>query len=69
MISIILPTYNNEKTIFDSINSILTQNYRDFELIVINDFSTDNTKHIIQSFNDNRIIYLENKKILVGQNL
>ncbi len=66
MISIILPTYNNEKTIFDSINSILTQNYRDFELIVINDFSTDNTKHIIQSFNDNRIIYLENKKNIGG---
>ncbi len=66
MISIILPTYNNEKTIFDSINSILNQNYRDFELIVINDFSTDNTKQIIQSFNDDRIIYLENKKNIGG---
>ena len=62
MISIILPTYNNEKTIFDSINSILNQNYCNFELIIINDFSTDKTKQIIKSFNDNRIIYLENKK-------
>lgn len=62
MISIILPTYNNEQTIFDSINSILNQNYYNFELIIINDFSTDKTKHIIKSFNDKRIIYLENEK-------
>ena len=43
MISVILPTYNNEKTIFDSIKSILNQTYRDFELIIINDCSNDKT--------------------------
>jgi len=62
MISVILPTYNNERTIFNSIKSILNQSHQDFELIVINDCSTDKTKQIINSFDDNRIIYLENDK-------
>lgn len=62
MISVILPTYNNEGTIFDSIKSILNQSYQDFELIIINDCSTDKTKQVIESFDDNRIIYLENNK-------
>ena len=62
MISVILPTYNNERTIFNSIKSILNQSYQDFELIIINDCSTDKTKQVIESFDDNRIIYLENNK-------
>ena len=66
MISIILPTFNNEKTIADSIKSILNQTYRNFELIVINDSSTDKTKQIIKSFDDKRIIYLENARNLGG---
>ncbi len=61
-ISIILPTRNNEKTIFYSIKSILNQSYKNFELIIINDCSDDKTKQIILSFNDNRIVYIENKK-------
>ncbi len=60
MISIILATHNDDKTIFYTINSILHQSYSNFELIIINDFSTDKTRQIIQSFNDNRIIYIEN---------
>ena len=62
MISIILSTYNNENSIFYSINSILCQSYQNFELIIINDFSTDKTKRVIQSFTDSRIVYLENDK-------
>ena len=69
MISVILATYNNEKTIFNSISSILNQNYKNFELIIINDCSSDKTKQIINSFDDKRIVYLENKKILAAQNL
>lgn len=64
MISVILPTYNNEETIFNSIRSILNQSYKDFELIIINDCSTDKTKQVIMSFDDSRIIYLENNKNL-----
>ena len=62
MISVILSTYNDEKTIFDCINSILNQTYKNFELIIINDCSKDSTKKIIQSFSDKRIVYLENDK-------
>ena len=62
MISIILATFNDEKTIFDTINSILLQSYKNFELIIINDFSNDKTKQIINSFNDKRIVYIENDK-------
>ena len=54
MISIILATFNDEKTIFDTINSILLQSYKNFELIIINDFSNDKTKQIINSFNDKK---------------
>lgn len=61
MISIILATYNNEKTISSAIKSILNQSHSNFELIIVNDFSNDNTKEKIKSFKDNRIIYIENE--------
>ena len=61
MISIILATYNNEKTISTAIKSILNQSYKNFELIVVNDFSNDSTAKKIKSFKDNRIIYIENE--------
>ena len=60
MISVILSTYNDEKTISNAIKSILNQSFYNFELIIINDCSTDKTKEVIQSFDDNRIVYLEN---------
>ena len=56
-ISIILPVFNCEKYIKDSVNSILKQSYKDFELIIINDGSNDRTAEIINSFNDRRIKY------------
>lgn len=61
-ISIILPVYNCEKYIEQSINSILNQSFSDFELIVINDGSTDNTESIISKFkSDNRVIVINKK--------
>jgi glycosyltransferase involved in cell wall biosynthesis len=62
MISVILSTFNDERTIFHSIKSILNQSYKNFELIIINDSSNDKTKEIIQSFDDKRIVYFENLK-------
>ena len=56
-ISIILPVFNCEKYIDKSINSILNQSYRNFELIIINDGSTDKSENIIKSFRDKRIRY------------
>ena len=62
LISVILPVYNSEKYVSDSIQSILNQTFTDFEFIIIDDCSTDNTWEIIQSFSDNRIITIQNKK-------
>jgi len=50
-----MPAFNAEAYIKDSIESIINQSYQDFELIIINDGSTDDTKKIINSFNDSRI--------------
>lgn len=55
MLSVILPVYNAESYILDSVNSILKQSYRKFELIIVDDASTDNTLRIIESLNDVRI--------------
>ena len=54
-VSIILPVYNGQKYIQSSINSLLAQTYADFELIVINDGSTDNTEEIIKKIRDPRL--------------
>ena len=59
--SIIMPAYNAEKTLNDSIKSVLNQSYSDFTLYIINDNSTDKTESIIQSFNDSRIVYIKNE--------
>lgn len=54
-VSVILPAYNASLTIRDTIKSILNQSYKDFELIIINDGSTDSTVEIIKKFADDRI--------------
>nr|ELR5132689.1 glycosyltransferase family 2 protein [Providencia rettgeri] len=57
-----MPVFNSEKTISESIKSVLSQTFPDFKLYIINDSSTDTSKDIILSFNDERIIYLETPK-------
>lgn len=54
-ISVILPVFNEEKYIKDAVSSVLNQSFDDFELIVVNDGSTDSTLDIIESVDDNRI--------------
>jgi len=61
MISILMPVYNVERYIKESIDSILNSSHKNFELIIINDGSKDNTVEIIKQFSDNRI-KLFNKK-------
>lgn len=53
-----MPVYNSEKYIEQSINSILNQTYKNFELIIINDGSTDGSENIIKKINDIRIVYI-----------
>lgn len=63
LVSIIMPSYNTAKYILDSINSVLSQTYRNFELIIVDDCSTDNTDEAVKPFlSDNRIRYLKNEK-------
>ncbi len=59
MISVILPTYNSAAIIGDSIESILNQSFRDFELLVLDDGSTDNTESVISKWQDARIHYIK----------
>lgn len=55
LISVIIPAYNSEKTIGETIQSVLNQTFSDFELIVINDGSTDKTLEITSHIQDSRI--------------
>lgn len=61
IISVILPAFNASKTISEAIDSILSQSFKDWEMLVINDGSIDNTKDIIQGYTDSRIKYIENE--------
>ncbi len=61
LVSIILPTYNGEKYIKRAIESVLSQTFSNWELLVIDDGSIDNTKSIVRVYNDKRIIYLKNE--------
>ena len=57
-----MPSWNTGKFIAESINSVINQTYRDWELLIVDDCSTDNTDNIVTSFKDNRIHYLKNEK-------
>lgn len=62
LVSIIMPSYNTAKYISDSIKSVLAQTYQNWELLIVDDCSTDNTLEIVKSFSDSRIILLQNEK-------
>ncbi len=63
-VSIILPTYNGALWIKNSIQSLLNQSFYDWELLVINDGSVDNTDEVVASFKDDRIKYIKNENNL-----
>lgn len=60
--SIILPTYNRAHRLEKAIDSILNQEFTDWELLIIDDASTDNTLSLISKYNDARIRYIRNEK-------
>ncbi len=64
MISIILPTYNSAHTIARAVRSVLAQTYTDWELLVIDDGSTDDTDGTVKALTDPRIIYIKQEQNL-----
>ena len=63
LISIIMPSFNTGKYITETIESVLAQSYKNWELIIVDDCSSDNTDEIVSTYlSDNRIHYLKNEK-------
>ena len=71
MISIIIPLYNKEKCIEKTIKSVIDQTYRDLEVLIVDDGSTDKSKMIVNSIHDKRIryVYKENGGVSSARNL
>ncbi|MDR2906222.1 MAG: glycosyltransferase [Helicobacteraceae bacterium] len=61
-ISVIMPCYNGQNFVAEAIDSILSQTFDDFELLIIDDGSTDKSADVILSFKDKRIRYIKNEK-------
>lgn len=57
-VSIVLPTYNREGYLPEAIESVLQQSFQDFELIIIDDGSTDRSEDVIRAYEDQRIVYV-----------
>ena len=68
--SIVIPLYNKEKYIENTLKSVLNQSFIDFEIILVNDGSTDNSEQIVFQFNDNRIhyFYKKNEGVSIARN-
>ncbi len=64
--SVIIPSYNHEKFIGETIRSVLNQTYQDFELLIVDDASTDGTVEVIKQFTDPRIELFINERNLWG---
>ena len=62
LVSIIMPSWNTSKWIGESIKSVISQTYQNWELIIVDDCSTDNTDEIVAAFKDSRIRYIKNEK-------
>lgn len=62
LVSIIIPNYNGEKTIVDTIQSVINQTYRKWEVIVIDDGSSDNSEFAVKSIDDSRIRFIKRPK-------
>lgn len=69
MISVLMPVYNGRDFLRPAIDSLLNQTFKDFEIVLVNDGSTDDSQEIIDSYNDPRIITLKQKNQGVARSL
>jgi hypothetical protein len=69
-ISVIIPTYNSSQTIAETLNSVLSQTFENFEVIIINDGSTDDLNLVLESFQDVRlkIFHYQNGGLAIARN-
>jgi len=71
LVSVILPVYNGQKYIVEAVESVIAQSYENFELLVIDDGSTDDTLALVNGFDDSRIVvkHQENAGVSAARNL
>ncbi|MFC1512091.1 glycosyltransferase family 2 protein [Candidatus Latescibacterota bacterium] len=69
-VSVIIPTYNRAKYVLKAINSVLAQTYKEYEIIVVDDGSTDNTQEVLEQYMDKiNYIYQDNKGGSIARNV
>lgn len=71
MISIVMTTYDRATTVGRAIDSVLHQTYPEWELIIVDDGSTDDTQHVLEQFSDSRILVVkhdENRGVTAAKN-
>ncbi|MFT4244728.1 MAG: glycosyltransferase [Candidatus Woesearchaeota archaeon] len=64
VVSVLMPNYNGDKYLKEAVNSILNQTFADFELLIVDDCSTDESLEVLRSFDDSRIKVFENSRNL-----
>lgn len=72
LVSVIIPVYNSEKYVKETIESVLKQTYQNFEIIIVDDCSTDNSCQIIENIDDQRIQLIQldkNSGVAVARNI
>ena len=69
LVSVVIPTYNRAWVIKEAVDSVLAQDYKDFELIIVDDGSTDNTSDVLASYGEDvRVLFQENKGVSAARN-
>lgn len=63
-VSVVMPVYNGERYLPEAVESVLHQTFDDFEFIIVDDCSTDDTKAILESYRDSRIVHIRNRENL-----
>lgn len=62
LVSVVIPTYNRASTLERALDSVVNQTYKNLEIVVIDDCSSDGTKALIDNYKDYNVIYIRNKK-------